>query len=206
MEMVLRRNVEVRIIHLPDGEGDNQVNLPGKKQAASAGAIEEEQRRGHMKGAESYSSLPPLLDGNLQSAMGSSDILAEGNGVRERKSDNPVQRIESIIREQRLETAWLQAVEKGSPGSLSRLRPEKNQVLPQDGVYCVDPTESLDSTRFSSRQHREDDPNSDLKVLSIRNGRVLQKDQIGKRGDRYPMSPSLLHDSSLATISGKDNL
>jgi hypothetical protein len=98
-------------------------------------ASEDEQRRGHMNGTVSYSSLP-------QSAMGSSDILTEGNGVKERW-DSPGQRIESIIREQRLETAWLQAVEKGSPGSLSRLRPEKNQVLPQDGVYCVNPMESM---------------------------------------------------------------
>ncbi|KAK2371345.1 protein STICHEL [Trifolium repens] len=43
-----------------------------------------------------------------QSAMGSSDILTEGNGVKERRWDNPGQRIESIIRQQRLETAWLQ--------------------------------------------------------------------------------------------------
>ncbi|XP_027329415.1 protein STICHEL isoform X2 [Abrus precatorius] len=206
MEMVLRRNVEVRIIHLPDGEGENQVNLLGQKQAESTMAGEKEQRGGHMNGTESYSSLPPLLDGNLQSTSGSSDILAEGNGVRERRHDNPMQRIESIIREQRLETAWLQAVEKGSPGSLSRLRPEKNQVLPQDGVYCVNQMESMDSTRFSSHQHWEDDPNNEVKVLSVKNGRVLQKDQIGKRADCYPMSPSLLHDSSLATISVKDNL
>lgn len=201
MEMVLRRNVEVRIIHLPDGKGENRANLLGLKEAESTGAIEKEQRRGHMNGTGSYSSLPPLPDANLQSATASSDILAEGNGARERRQDNPMQRIESIIREQRLETAWLQAVEKGSPGSLGRLRPEKNQVLPQDGIV-----ESLDSTRFSSHQHWEDEPKSDLKVLSVKNGRVLQKDQIGKRADRYPMSPSLLHDTSLATMSGKDNL
>ncbi|KAK7263763.1 hypothetical protein RJT34_31360 [Clitoria ternatea] len=193
MEMVLRRNVEVRIIHLPGGEDENQVNhVLGLKQAETTVANEKEQRGGHMNGKESYSSLPPLLDGNLQSASGSSDTLAEGNGARERRQDNPMLRIESIIREQRLETAWLQAVEKGSPGSLSRLRPEKNQVLPQDGV---DPMESMDSTRFSSHQNWEGDPN-----------RVLQKDQNGKRADRYPMSPSLLHDNSLATVSGKDNL
>ncbi|TKY53860.1 STICHEL protein [Spatholobus suberectus] len=203
MEMVLRRNVEVRIIHLPDGEGENQVNLVGLKQAESTVASEKEQRQGHMNGMESYSSLPPLLDGNLQSTTASSDILAEGNGVRERRQDDPMQRIESIIREQRLETAWLRAVEKGSPGSLSRLRPEKNQVLPQNGV---DPMESMDSTRFSSHQHWEDDPNNEVKVLSLKNGRVPQKDQIGRKSDRYPMSPSLLHDNSLATISGKDNL
>jgi hypothetical protein len=44
-----------------------------------------------MNGTVSYSSLP-------QSAMGSSDILTEGNGVKERRWDNPGQRIESIIR------------------------------------------------------------------------------------------------------------
>ncbi|XP_058752862.1 protein STICHEL-like [Vicia villosa] len=199
LEIVLRRIVEVRIILLPDGEGENQVNLPpGLKQAASLLASEDEQRRGHMNGTVSYSSLH-------QSALGSSDILTEGNGVKERRRDNPVQRIESIIREQRLETAWLQAVEKGSPGSLSRLRPEKNQVLPQDGAYCVSSMESMDSLRFSSQQHREDGANSDLKILGLKNGRVLPKDQIGKRSDSHPMSPSILHNSSLATMSVKDN-
>lgn len=191
--------MEVRIILLPDGEGENQVNLSGLKQAASELASEDEQRRGHMNGIMSYSSLP-------QSAMVSSDIPTEGNGVKERRRDNPVQRIESIIREQRLETAWLQAVEKGSPGSLSRLRPEKNQVLPQDSVYGINPMESMDSAKFSSHQHREDDTNSDLKISSLKNGRVLPKDQIGKRADGYPMSPSILHDNSLAIMSGKDNL
>ncbi|KAK7292512.1 hypothetical protein RIF29_08293 [Crotalaria pallida] len=205
MEMVLRRNVEVRIIHLPDGEAESRVNLQGLKEAESTVANEKEQR-GHMNGTESSASFPTLLDGNLQSATDSSDIVGEGKGAREKRHDNPMQRIESIIREQRLETAWLQAVEKGSPGSLCRLRPEKNQVLPQDGIYCIEPKESnVDSTRFSS-QHREDDLNNELKILSVKNGRVLQKDQIGRRADRYPMSPSLLHDSNLATSSGKDNL
>ncbi|KAI4298893.1 hypothetical protein L6164_032406 [Bauhinia variegata] len=196
MEMVLRRNVEVRIIHLPDGEGESQLNLPGLKQAESIMASEKEQRGGHMNGTEAYSNFPPVLDRNFPSTTDSSDALVEGNGVREKKQDLPMQRIESIIREQRLETAWLQAVEKGSPGSLSHLRPERNQVLPQ---------ESMDSTRFSS-QHWEDELNHELKVLKVKNGRVLQKDQDGRRADRYPMSPSLLHDSSLATNPIKDNL
>ncbi|CAL0330720.1 unnamed protein product [Lupinus luteus] len=206
MEMVLRCNVEVRIIHLPDAEGENQVNLPGLNQAEPPVANEKEQR-GHMSGTGSYSSFPPLLDGNLQCAIDPSDILAEGNGsVTEKRQFNPMQRIESIIREQRLETAWLQAVEKGSPGSLNRLRPEKNQVLPQDAIYCIDQKEStVDSMRFSS-QHQEDDLSNELKIVSVKNGKFLQKDQIGRRADRYPMSPSLLHDSSLATSSGKDNL
>ncbi|KAF7801263.1 protein STICHEL [Senna tora] len=206
MEMVLRRNVEVRIIHLADGEGVGRINSPGSKQAESIIASGKGHRGGgHAKGRDAYSDYPPFLDGNFPSTTDSSDLLAEGNGVRERRPDIPMQRIESIIREQRLETAWLQAVEKGSPGSLSRLRPEKNQVLPQEGIYCKDPTESMDSTRFSS-QHWEDDINGEVKVLKVKNARVQQKDQIGRRVDCYPMSPSLLHDSSLATNSIKDSL
>ncbi|KAI4296131.1 hypothetical protein L6164_036115 [Bauhinia variegata] len=194
MEMVLRRNVEVRIVHLPDAEGENQVNLLELKQAEKTMTSEKEQRGGHVNGTEAYSNLPPLLDGNFPSNTNPSD-------VRERRQDLPMQRIGSIIREQRLETAWLQAVGKCSPGSLSRLRPERNQVLPQEGIYYEDQMESTDSTRFPS-QHLE----NELKVLKVKNGRVLQKDQVGKRSDRYPMSPSLLHNSSLATNSSKDNL
>ncbi|KAK2416709.1 protein STICHEL [Trifolium repens] len=60
-------------------------------------------------------------------------------------------------------------------------------------------------SRHSSHQHMEDDTNSDLKILSLKNGRVLQKDQSSKRANGYPMSLSILHDSSLAIMSGKDN-
>ncbi|XP_054803062.1 protein STICHEL [Prosopis cineraria] len=206
MEMVLRRNVEVRIIHLLDGESEDQINRSGPKQAESIIANEKERREGHTRGRNTFSDFSPLADGSFQSANDSSDLLVDGNGVRER-SDIPMQRIESIIREQRLETAWLQAVGKGSPGSLSRLRPEKNQVLPQEGIYCKDPTESMDSTRFSF-QRREDDISHEVKVLKAKNGRVLQKDQIGigRRVDCYSMSPSLLHDGSLVTTSIKDSL
>ncbi|KAF7842836.1 protein STICHEL [Senna tora] len=201
MEMVLRQNVEVRIIHLPEGEGEN---LPGK-QAGSKMASAKEKRVGHANGADAYSSFPPLLDGSFQAPTDSSDFMAEGDGVRVNGQEIPTQRIESIIHEQRLETAWLQAVEKGSPGSLTCVRPEKNQVLPQENIYCKDPMDSIDSTKFSSK-HLEDDLNQEVKVLNVKNGRVLQKGQISRRLDRCPMSPSLLHDSSLATSSSKDNL
>lgn len=113
-----------------------------------------------------------------------------------------MQRIESIIHEQRLETAWLQTAEKGMPGSLSRLKPEKNQVLPQNGIYCQDQMDSMNSMAFSS-QHWEDELNHEPKVNI---GRVLRKDQNSKRIDRFPMSPSLLHDKSLAGNFSKNNL
>lgn len=203
MEMVLRRNVEIRTIHLLDGECEDQID---SKQAQLVLANQKEHREGYTRGRNTSSDFPPLLDGNFQSTNDASELQVDENGTRER-SDIPMQRIESIIREQRLETAWLQAIGKGSPGSLSRLRPEKNQVLPQEGLCYKDPTESMDSMRFSS-QHREDDISHEVKVLKAKNESVLQKDQngIGRRTDCFSMSPSLLHDGSLETTSIKESL
>lgn len=201
MEMVLRSNVEVRIIHLPEDEVENLLSL---NQAESTMKSEKEKRQGHANGLDTYSTFPLLLDGNFQTPTDASDFI-EGNGVRENGQEIPSQRIESIIREQRLETALLQDAEKGSPGSLSCVRPEKNQVLPQENIG-KDPIESIDhSTRFSSQQ-LEYGQNHEFEVLNVDDGQVQQKEQISGRVDRGPMSPSLLHGSSLATSSSKDNL
>ena len=215
MEMVLKCNVEVRIILLPDNEasinGVKLLELPeGLKKAETALAIDWERKIVHTNAMNGFSNHSPLLDGTNQSTSGSSELLANGNsqtsGVRERKQEIPMQRIESIIREQRLETAWLQAAEKGTPGALNRLKPEKNQVLPQeDGIYSQDQMD-INSTVFSS-QHREDEDelNREL-VLNINNEMVLQKKENGRRIDHFPMSPSLLHNNSLASNSSRDNL
>ncbi|XP_048334946.2 protein STICHEL [Ziziphus jujuba] len=214
IEMVLRCNIEVRIIHLPGGEASlnaaNLLELPEDlKQAETRLAIEKERKEASSNKMDGYSNSYPLLDGTYQSTSGSSELLAEGNArtndKRERRQEIPMQRIESIIREQRLETAWLQAAEKGTPESLSRLRPDKNQVLPQEAIYCEDQMDSKDSTSLSPQQW-EDELNHEHKVLKLNNGKVLQKDQIARRVDRYPMSPSLLHDTSFMGTSGKDNL
>lgn len=216
METVLKYNVEVRIILLPDNEasinGVKLLELPeGLKKAEAALAIDWERKVVHTNAVSGFFNHSPLLDGTNQSTSGSSELLANGNsqtsGVRERKQEIPMQRIESIIREQRLETAWLQAAEKGTPGSLNRLKPEKNQVLPQeDGIYSQDQLD-INSTVFSS-QHREDEDelNRALKVLNINNEMVLQKKENGRRIDHFPMSPSLLHNNSLASNSSRDNL
>jgi hypothetical protein len=213
MEMVLRCSVEVRIILLPDSEasinGVKLVELPeGLKKAETAVATDWEKKAVHKNTINGFSNCSRLLDETYRSTSGSSDLMADGNvqtsDMRERRQEIPMQRIESIIREQRLETAWLQTAEKGTPGSLSRLKPEKNQVLPQDGIYCQDQMESLNTTAYSS-QHWEDELNHELKVLKINNGSVLQKDQNGRRLDRFPMSPSFLHDKSLVGNSNKDN-
>ncbi|KAA8536650.1 hypothetical protein F0562_029128 [Nyssa sinensis] len=231
-EIVLRCNVEVRIILLPDGETStniaNLVALPNSlrpKQVETTEMIKRERKAICSSAIDGYSDLDsqqePLklsrgsfndfegkLTGNLQPTAGSPVLLVEGNGkissTKERKSEIPMQRIESIIQEQRLETAWLQVAEKGTPGSISRLKLEKNQVLPQDGIYHHNPMESRNSVGFSS-QHWEDLLNHEIKVLKINDGKALQKDQIGKRVNHYPISPSLLHGSTLAGTFSKES-
>ncbi|KAK4846413.1 hypothetical protein QYF36_016933 [Acer negundo] len=226
IETVLRRNVEVRIILLSDGEAsmkqtettvvdrerkadnDNHsdsdsLQLPQK---ASRGSFNDLDSK--LVGAEDYSNSSPFRAGTFQSAGGSLELLAEGSsdigGTKERKQAIPMQRIESIIREQRLETAWLQATEKGTPGSLNQLRPEKNQVLPQEGIYHQNRIDSVLSSALSSQQW-EDELNQELKVLKLNDER-FQKDQNGKMADHYPMSPSLLHDTSFMGNFSKENL
>lgn len=206
MEMVLRCNVEVRIILLPESEAFiNGVKLveflEGLKKADTAVSVDQERKGVHSNSINAFSNRSLLLDGTCQSISGSSELMDNDNGQtsgkRERRQEIPMQRIESIIREQRLETAWLQTAEKGTPRSLSRLKPEKNQVLPQDGICCQDQMETLNAKAFSS-QHWEDELNHDLNVLKTNPN--------GRRINHFPMSPSLLHDQSLAGNSSKDIL
>ncbi|KAL5555369.1 hypothetical protein UlMin_037605 [Ulmus minor] len=200
IEMVLRWNVEVRIIHLPGGEASLI--------AASPIGSDRERKALCLNPVDGYSNSRAFPSRTYKSTSSCSELLAEGGPQttdNEPRQEIPMQRIESIIREHRLETAWLQAAEKGTPGSWTRLKPEKNQVLPQDGIYSEDQVDLTNSTRLPSRQW-EDELNHELKALKVSNGRVLQKDQIGRRVDRYPMSPSLLHDTSFMVNSAKDNL
>lgn len=226
MEIVLRRNVDVRLVLLPEG-GEAAMNslilletpdglkqndtvctnsvdsfdlgLRRESRRVSRGSFNEFDSK--MKaGIHDYANCSPSGDEDLQSC-GSAEANSKANGSKGGGEEIPMQRIESIIREQRLETAWLQAAEKGTPGSLSRLRPEKNQVLPQDGIYHQEQLDSQNAPQPSNQQW-EDELNRELNALRINDGKALQKDQIG----RFPMSPSLLHDSSLVGQYNKDNM
>nr|AFN58239.1 trichome branching-like protein [Gossypium arboreum] len=179
MEIVMRRNVEVQIILLAD------VDLHQESRKVSKGSFSD--LEGKLRGVQDCS------------AEGKDDI----DSSKECRQEIPMQRIESIIREQRLETAWLQAAEKGTPGSLTRLKPEKNQVLPQE-VYRQSNLGSMDSAAFSSQQWDEE-LNRELKILKTNDGQEIQKDQLGRRADHYPMSPSLLHNSTLSKENGYES-
>lgn len=215
-ETVLQYNVEVRIILLPDDEtslGRNQMDTAEEicKERKSIfpnakdGYSDIGSRQEPLKRSRGFVDSDGKLGGTLQSAAGSPIPLAEGNSKMSAKERNPMQRIESIIHEQRLETAWLQAVEKGTPGSLSRLKPEKNQILPQEGIYPQNQTKPLNSVDLSS-QNWEDELNHEMKILKINDRKAVQKDQIGKRVDHCPISPSLLHDSTYVGSFSKESM
>ncbi|XP_058089954.1 protein STICHEL-like [Magnolia sinica] len=132
----------------------------------------------------------------------------EGNNevcsTEEKSQEIPMQMIRSAIDEQRLESAWLQAAEKSTPGSVSRLKPERNQVLPQDGISHQEEMASVMALAVSSK-HWEDELNHDIKALKINQGQD-QVDQSTKRADHYAMSPSLLHSNSFVASFDKENL
>ncbi|XXG87034.1 hypothetical protein AAC387_Pa11g1820 [Persea americana] len=131
-------------------------------------------------------------------------FLVEGsNEPCSTKLEIPIQRAHTVIDEQRLETAWLQAVEKGTPGSVSRLKPEKNQVLPQDGICC--PNEIASTVSAVSSKHWEDELNHEIKSFKVNDSHGHQN-QGNKKVNRYPLSPSLLHSNSLAANFDKENM
>lgn len=115
----------------------------------------------------------------------------------EGRSKIPMQRIESIIREQRLETAWLQTADKDTPGSLTRIKPERNQILPQEDTYRQP---SAVSPSGLNSHHWADELNNDVKLGE--NGEI--QENLTGRGEHCPLSPSLLHDSKFG--HKKDNM
>ncbi|KAL0737459.1 hypothetical protein Bca4012_013669 [Brassica carinata] len=178
MEMVLRRSVEVRIILLPETE---LLVVPRKPEMTNRG-------------------------GDLNAIVGLNAASDVGVGSSEEsRSKIPMQRIESIIREQRLETAWLQTADKDTPGSLVGIKPERNQILPQQDAYRQPNVGSpaISSSGLTSH-HWVDELNNEVKLLKIGENGELQENLTGKRGDHCPLSPSLLHDSNFG--HKKDNL
>ncbi|CAN7098434.1 unnamed protein product [Brassica rapa subsp. narinosa] len=103
----------------------------------------------------------------------------------------PMKRIETIIQEQRLETERLQR----TPGSQGLLKPERNQVSPQEDTSYHHHQPNIGSA-VSSGLNNE--------VLKICKMDEAQENQTGKRMEHCPVSPSILHDSNFT--NNKNNL
>ncbi|GER55383.1 AAA-type ATPase family protein [Striga asiatica] len=166
-EIVLRHNVEVQMILLPDSFSQK-----------------------HTDTNKNTSSLSEIPETRQTRPVGPISEIPNTSTAKSEKF--PGKRIESIIHEQRLETAWLQAVDRGTPRSAgARLRPERNQVLPQDGMNESGPLDRVEQW--------EDDLNREIKALKVNEGMVSpHKDQIVARR----VEPSFLHNNSFT----RDNM
>lgn len=179
-EVVLRCNVEVKLLLLHDSSGDKESSMnPENKSNKSSSNVELDLFQDSLKiSGKSFKVSEGYSSKFAESVAGK----ANGSTSRDSKSGVPLRRIESIIHEQRLETAWLQANDKGTPRSTSHLKPERNQVLPQDHPNEMGPNSSL-----------EDELKLEVKVVKTNDGMGHQKDQIVKKIDGCPISPSLMH-------------
>ncbi|KAK6159764.1 hypothetical protein DH2020_003145 [Rehmannia glutinosa] len=198
-EIVLRCNVEVKLILLQDSPDKKVMNEN----------LENKSTRSNITGDNSDLDLrqdpPKVSKGSFNVSEDQQTQPSESVALNDSNSEIPLRRIESIIREQRLETAWLQAMDKNTPGSTSHSKPERNQVLPQDGIDHPNELESMKSVDVPLHNW-EDEVNHEIKALKINDGMTNQKGQIVKRTDRCPISPSLLHNSSSVSNFSKDNM
>ncbi|PIA47018.1 hypothetical protein AQUCO_01400021v1 [Aquilegia coerulea] len=217
LETVMRHNVEVRLGLI--GDSETSINrrrplLPDSSELKTqeiSGMVDRESNEEFSKLARGT---PKRSDGSVTVVDGFNQVTTalpmyseeEKHGNRkERKQDTPMQRIQAIIDEQRLESAWLQAAKGSTPRSLSRLKPEKNQILPQDGNSRQNEIASMILTGVSSRKW-EDELNREIKALKINDTRGQQKEKTGQRFDHISMSPSLLHNRGYVGNFDKENL
>ncbi|XP_077231606.1 protein STICHEL-like [Tasmannia lanceolata] len=158
---------------------------------------------GKLQGTLDSGDVTLVMDENFQMAslpVFSAEEKMEVCNTKEKNEEILMQSTIAAIDEQRLESAWLQVSEKGTPGSVSRIKPEKNQILPQDGISRPNEMASI------CPKHWEDELNSEIKALKLNDRQSQQKDQSSKRVDHNAMSPSLLHSNSLAAKFDKKNL
>lgn len=210
METALRCNVEVRIGLMPEflAGGLKLEAGPDERVECNSDVLSCSTNSDRLKGIldpsrsldyseeiekklEKYSSASAA--GGLQPGPG----IAEGNTGMHRTRGQEVsdERSKTVtVEEQRLESAWLQAVEKHTPGMLNQPRPERNQVVPQTGGGQYHRKSSM-ATVVPSR-HVDKDLSNDLKALKISDSHGPQKGQNVRMENGYAISPSHLHSSN----------
>ncbi|GAB2259056.1 hypothetical protein Droror1_Dr00015216 [Drosera rotundifolia] len=201
MEMILRRNVVVKMVSLPNGSDSGSADpigssrSDGRNQINPASAIVKEDIVCSCNIIDSHSDSNQHLNRSNKGRNGTQSELVGSqkvtrNSTTEERKGSPMQRMESLVCQERLETAWMQAAEKGTPRSGNHRRPpEKNQVLPQDSIYGYKQPESLSSI---DSYHQDDTLNNEIKILKV-DKKAIEMDLTGKRPDGRRISASLLH-------------
>ncbi|CAL9056487.1 unnamed protein product [Musa banksii] len=209
MEIVLGYNVEVRMALLPKVHSDvlqsepslasNQMEKDKQREARSDNLISHP-NIGKIKGSKILDS----CEGNPERAHEKTDISALGEmdyvqtsvpvldgscNSNDKGQGILAQRpLKAATDEQRLETAWLQTAE---PGYVSQPKPDKNQILPQNGVNHPSSKQSLTTTP-KSLKNWDDELVQGIKALRTSATEGDHKEQY-ERADHYAISPSLLH-------------
>ncbi|CAA0840050.1 Protein STICHEL [Striga hermonthica] len=195
-EIVLRSNVEVKLILLqedfPGQKPSIPMNLQKKPTHLDASVSKPDLNSLEGPSQLSRTSFNASMDHHTQPVESIST-----NACTSIPNDNnsdiiiPPGRIESIIDEQRLETAWLQTMDRSSLRLRSFSKPEQQQVLRQNGVDDLNELDSLSSVDVKLH-YREDRLNHEIKAVNINGDTTGQK---VRRNGGCPISPSVLHAS-----------
>lgn len=222
LDMVLRHSVEIRIglmseyytkgksvVMVSARDQAENVKLLLKKKMNQSDEFDEYSEKDRKHGASEFSrKSPDYLRSIIQRTLQKHEHSAAMNGcinksdaIHCRNENGRVHRtLMGTTDEQRLESAWLQAEEKCTPGSLSHLKREKNQIHPQNGASL-----SLSSVVPRSSSCREEDLNQQIEALKVCNSRLTYNEETSRRVDHSAISPSLLHNNNLAANSEKEN-
>ncbi|XP_008808954.2 protein STICHEL-like [Phoenix dactylifera] len=233
MEIVLRQNVEVRLGLVTETFPSkslisNQIeiigNLEKERKIESENLADSSDKDGLRGNPNMAGKSLDYSDGMFQRTLENSSQVAdrdfqvanfstrssEGNNgasnAKEKGQEVLVQRTQTApTDEQRLESAWLQAAEKYMPGLVSLPKPEKNQVLPQNGVSSQNQDQSSAALGMSSK-HWEDELNHEIKALKIGNTQGHHMEQFVGRVNHHAISPSLLHSNNHTANFDRENL
>jgi len=188
METVLKCNVEVRICLMQEFLNGGLQHQAYPDETGESDVLSCSTNSERLKGVLN----PSGAGGGLQS-NNVPMIISDGNsGIhRTRSQEASFEQLKTAaLDEQRLESAWLQAAEKHTPGMLNQARPERNQVLPQTSGQHHG--RSSMAAVVPSR-HVDKDLTSELKALKINDSHGPQKCQNVQTESGYAISPSLLH-------------
>ncbi|KZV47382.1 protein STICHEL-like [Dorcoceras hygrometricum] len=198
-EIVLQHNVEVEIILLPDSLGQKQI----KKYIFAA----RNNNLGCSKRTESK--LEELINSEYKVNQTRQFEAAKENDTSSTWSESkplvPVQRMRSIIRDQRLETALSHATERGISEPVAHSKAETNHNLNQNYLFHQNRSKLTSSENLPS-QHWQNEFSYDITASKMNKERASDKDRTTKMIDGHPIAPSLLHSTSFGSNIGQENI
>uniref|UniRef100_A0ACD5W833 Uncharacterized protein n=1 Tax=Avena sativa TaxID=4498 RepID=A0ACD5W833_AVESA len=194
IETVLRCSVEVRMGLLPEliSAGLTLEVAPKGRRTESdllscssngdrlRGALNTSRSLDYCDEVKRELGLQPASIASLNSELSESRVL---------EVPSPMPNI-SMVDEQRLESAWLQAVGKYTPGMINQARPDRCQVLPQ---IIGSPYQRRSSIALVPSSQADEDLAHEIKALKIVESYGSRKDHQEQSEIGYAISPSKLH-------------